>query len=279
MVVLHVQRDRAPAEELKRIALELLDDALRRLRSRSARSRARNVHETRKRLKELRAVVGLLEGGAHGRWIAKLFRAVGKELSASREADAMLEALDGLRLAAADSEQARECLRRTVAPIEYGVLRARLAAAREEIVRWPVDEQPLRRVDRRLRRTYRSARRRMERALVTTAPGDFHEWRKRAKEQWYQSLLLADVIPELEGRQGKLRDLSRALGDHHDLMLLRDALDKDAFAAVIEAIDRRAAVLERKAITLGAALFAEPPRLWMPASSRRGSGPSAILPV
>ncbi|MGZ5476344.1 MAG: CHAD domain-containing protein [Thermoanaerobaculia bacterium] len=275
-------------EELKQIALELLDDALRRLRSRSARLRARNVHETRKRLKELRAIVRLLDSGDRGRWISRLFRNVGRELSASREADSALETFAKLRrkLDPAEFQRIRDRLAAQIVVIDLRVLRTRVAAAREEIARWPAGKQPPRQFDRRLLRTYRSARRRMARAVRTRTASDFHQWRKRAKEQWYQTRLLADVVPELQGRERRLHELSRTLGSHHDLMLLREAiarheddLDAAACARVIEIASDKSAELEQKAIAIGAALFLEPPRLWMPrpGESRRIDAASAIL--
>lgn len=252
---------------MKDRALELLDDALERMRSRSVRQRARNIHEVRKRLKETRALILLLASGARAKWISRLLRDVGRELSPAREADSAVETFNRLRLRrrieAKAYEQMRQCLVSACSAVDLRPLRARVAAAREEIARWPAADI---RFDRVLRRGYRSARNRMERALRTHNVDDLHEWRKKTKQQWYHSAF----VPELEPRRASLHALSRALGTHHDLMVFRDAiarqadaLDANACAIAVAAANTRAAKLEEQVIALGTSLFSEPPRLWV----------------
>ncbi len=285
-MALKIEPGRAPAEELKRIALELLDDALRRMRSRSVLRRARNTHEIRKRLKELRAVVRLLDPGSRGKWVLRLLRDLGRELSETREGDSALETLRALRLGrrlgAGTLASIRERLAGDVVPADLGTLRARAAAAREEIGRWRVEPNNF---ENRIGRTYRKARQAMMRAIARHDADDLHEWRKAAKELWYQSLLLG-AIPALHERQKQLHELSRTLGDHHDLALLCDAivrhgpeLDPAAAAIVLQAASSRSVQLERKATSLGVELFGERTKVWSRRLSAAGNSTEEPSPV
>ena len=240
---------------------ELLDDALRRLRSRSSRRRVRNIHEIRKRLKETRALIRLLAPGARSKWIDHLLRDVGRELSAARNADSVLETFNALRLRRrlepAAYEQIRAALESDRPSVDFPPLRARVIAAREEVARWP-DPDP-ERFDDVLQRGSRSARKAMVRAIGSGDSLDYHEWRKRTKRHWYQCVQL-----DLQDRASLLHKLSRALGQHHDLVLLREAiarhsaaLDAAACAIVIEAANRRTATLEETIVPLGTELFSE----------------------
>ncbi len=233
-----------------------------------------NVHEARKRLKELRAVLRFAASGTGAKWLSRLFRDTGRQLAAARETDSALETFRGLRLRRqldpADFERIHECLAGESKPIDMRALCAPLAAARERISAWPADDAPLRPFQRRLRRTYRSARRRMHRAVRSQSAADFHRWRTRAKEEWYQTLLLATTVPELREREARLHALAHMLGKHHDLMGLRDALERHADAIgpaasekVIATVLRRSANLEKKAFAVGATLFSEPARRWI----------------
>ena len=272
MVSFHVQSFAEPAQDLKRIAIELLDDALQEMRSRSVRQRPRIVHDVRKRLKETRAVIRLLAGNERAKRIERRIRDVGRRMSAGRDADSVLAMFHRLRLRRRldpqQYEQVRERLMADRTTVELRALRARVAAVREDIARFPVVESP-RHLSGEIARSYRRARRRMDRAVRSGAPEDFHAWRKRAKEQWYQATLLSRVMPELSDRQKPLHALSRALGSHHDLSLLidvvarhREEIGDEAARIVVEKARARLSQFEEDAIVLGGALFAESPKAW-----------------
>jgi CHAD domain-containing protein len=109
-----------------------------------------------------------------------------------------------------------------------------------------------------LHRTYRAGRRSLRTART---PEELHEWRKRAKEHWYHAQLLHDLWPKMmKPYAGVLQDLSRALGDHHDLHVLRGLVTAPS---VILAIDLRQRALEAEAREIGARVYAEPSRAWL----------------
>jgi hypothetical protein len=272
MVSFRVQSLEVPAQDLKRIALELLDDALEEMRSRSVRRRPRIVHDVRKRLKETRAVIRLLARNERAKRIERRIRDVGRQMSAGRDADSVLAMFHRLRLRPRiGPEQYERILQQLTADrttIDLRPLRARVAAVREDIARFPAVESP-RHLSGTIARSYRGARRRMDRAVRSGDAEDFHAWRKRAKEQWYQATLLSHVMPELSDRQKPLHALSRALGSHHDVSLLidavarhRDEIGEEVERVVVEKARTRLAQFEEDAIVLGGALFAESPKEW-----------------
>ncbi len=117
-----------------------------------------------------------------------------------------------------------------------------------------------------LERVYRRGRRRMRAARDRPDDEAWHEWRKRAKDLWYAQQLLAGAWPGvIEPAAEEAHRLSEALGDHHDLALLRAdlrqrRLGEEETRALEAAIDRRQDELTAAALDLGARLYAEHPR-------------------
>jgi CHAD domain-containing protein len=99
---------------------------------------------------------------------------------------------------------------------------AELVALTEALDLSALDESDLKQA---WHRTCRRARKAMKAAAKSGGAGDFHAWRKRAKELWYQSEALAkhdDTIAEACKPAEKLSDL---LGDEHDLTITLEAVD------------------------------------------------------
>ena len=94
---------------------------------------------------------------------------------------------------------------------------------------------------------------------------NLHEWRKRAKDLWYQLRILRDAWPRLLGvTVDQAHELTELLGDHHDLAVLAEDLrgredlgDRDAFESAIEEHQRELldAALEHRR-----RLYAEKPK-------------------
>ena len=99
-------------------------------------------------------------------------------------------------------------------------------------------------------------------------PEHCHEWRKRAKDHWYDIRLLEGVwTEETKTREKSLKDLETALGDHHNLEVLKGTLAAHPAAyGPREDIDLCLALIERyqkdlleSALTLGARVYEERP--------------------
>ena len=114
-----------------------------------------------------------------------------------------------------------------------------------------------------LERTYRAGRRAFHRAIVSHSPTDLHTLRRRVKDHWYQVRLLSGAAPDLLDPYAEtIKDLSDFLGEHHDLIVLRDSLDRARFANLLDLAEQRRIELESKSLALATLVFAEEPRQW-----------------
>jgi CHAD domain-containing protein len=195
-----------PGEGLRRIALGQLDLVLELLEGELDRtSAARTVHETRKALKRLRALVSLLKDelpeGEFERENA-ILRDAGRRLAGARDGEVMVATLERLlkrhprklgrrrSLATLRDRLAAERDRAAVSTL-LGDSSARreligeVHALRSRVLQWRLADRPGMAVaEPGLRRIYRQGRRRYRRAA--RAGGDrtlaMHEWRKRVKD-------------------------------------------------------------------------------------------------
>jgi hypothetical protein len=72
-----------------------------------------------------------------------------------------------------------------------------------------------------LERTYRKARKAFHEAYRRPTDEAFHAWRKSVQQHWRHMQLLSRGWPDvLSGRAGEAKELSRLLGDDHDLAVL-----------------------------------------------------------
>jgi CHAD domain-containing protein len=277
-----LQRDETAVEGLARVMRETIDRAAEELADQQADLPTR-VHEARKRLKEVRAILRLARPALGEEFAVQnaRFRDAGQQLAAAREAEALIERVLALRKSAHDPVE-RRALSRALrlltadrdAAVEdlgarLGEVDRQLSAARERLPEWEgVDGDRLLR--RGLRRTYRDGRRALRVAQVTRAAADIHRWRKRVKDLWYHAQLMEAAWPAvMKCHSAVLHDLSRLLGEHHDLADLRTrvATQRRRFgprtAPRIEAVvTRRREEIEATVFTLGALVHAESPRSW-----------------
>ncbi len=98
-----------------------------------------------------------------------------------------------------------------------------------------------------------------------THRANLHEWRKRAKDLWYQLRILREAWPgPLGATVGEAHELTDLLGDHHDLAVLaadlRARTDLGDRAAFETAIERRQGELLGAALEIGRRLYAEKPK-------------------
>jgi CHAD domain-containing protein len=98
------------------------------------------------------------------------------------------------------------------------------------------------------------------------SPENFHEWRKRAKDLWYQASMLRSVwCEQMDAMTHELETLGEFLGDDHDLVVLRKALeekhdtDRQEMKLLDGLINRRQRELRTAALRLGARFYAEKP--------------------
>ena len=266
MTSLALESNEPAPEGVRRVALAALDDAI-------ARLGREEVHEARKRIKELRAIARLL---GNKKPLGAALRDVAHALAASRDAEAMIESFDKLRECFADEwgkrrfGKIRRALVNQKANVDTTSAITALRALRPAIEAWNDRDDRFELFAGGLLKTHRRSRRAMRAAFTTRAPEQFHEFRKRVKDQWYQLQIIEGASPEILGGHAQaLRDLSRVLGDHHDLVVLRGTLRANPVASprLLRAFDRfvvsRMTELEEEADRLGRRALCEKPKAWL----------------
>jgi CHAD domain-containing protein len=260
---------------LRRIAQTELGAAAAHL-SNSAAIPAGDIHDIRKRIKKLRGLLRLVRPGFSGfaRENAAL-RDIGRSLASRRDADVRLATFDRLT--------------KSGPPEDFAPLRARLVADRDTA---HLDETPVeapreallavfeRSHDWRLKgrdhdilvaglaATRSAARATMAKADRHRHPVEMHDWRKRAKDYWYQTRLLQPAWPEaLDPFAAAASTLTEDLGDHHDIGVLADwiadlpkgLLSEDLESRLASLAQTAQSELEARIFPLGSRLFAGNP--------------------
>lgn len=247
------------------------------------------VHAARKEFKRLRALLRLARPALGRKCFDKenaVFRDAGRALAAVRDAQALVAAFDKLiepaaareRVSADAAVRVHSELEHDLAIVEQVValpaqlpaVLAELEAARKRVKDdWPLAGDDWRLVGDGLRAIYRGGRRSLER--VQARPGNdatWHELRKRVKDLGYAMRVLRPLWPHaLKGLGRDLDELAEALGDDHDLVVLRGRLLDDPepwvapgelgkFSAVIDA---RRAELHAEAHVSARRIYQEKP--------------------
>jgi CHAD domain-containing protein len=227
----------------KRIAIEQINRAQGLLKESPDRVVA--VHETRKSLKRLRALLRLVRPALGEQTFhsenAQL-REIAGGLSGTRDRHVLLETVGKLEAASsatvkAFGEPIRELLEEASnggdAPtVESAAMKRAftlLGDAKKRLARLRLIGQGFSVVGPGLEQTYRKARRAFRDAYLHHTDEAFHEWRKGTQQHWRHMALLVRAWPQcLEARTSEARGLSQLLGDDHDLALLIAFLDSDA---------------------------------------------------
>jgi CYTH domain-containing protein/CHAD domain-containing protein len=241
------------------------------------------IHSARKDLKKIRSTLRLVRAGLGEKTYKaenKRYREAGRALSGSRDAAVKVETLEGLErrfgrefpsAAAAGWRGQLESERDDAATAGSDAEATReaigaIAAAQAAVDAWPLEGDSWRLLGPGLRTSYGDGRTLM--AAVVADPDDpelVHEWRKRAKDLWYQLRLIRRAWRgPLEANVDSVHELTDLLGDHHDLTVLGADLagreDAADLPQVAELIERRQAELIAAGLDLGARIYAEKPK-------------------
>jgi CHAD domain-containing protein len=247
------------------------------------------VHDCRKRAKKLRGLLRIVRPalGEAYRPANEMFRDAGRQLSPLRDAHAAIATFDDLVAASPERlpESGLGTVRSGLAALAEQAghaddrrARAESAAALfraggEIVARADLDAKGWAAIGPGLEKTYRDGRRALAGATgdENSDPAAVHEWRKRTKDAWYHVRLLRAAAPSiLHPLDDRLHDLSDALGDAHDLVVICERLGgapeqfggKDPVRAACELAETRRADLEQRAAGLGARLYAEKPKAY-----------------
>ncbi len=281
-------------QALRRMALGQLDLAIELLSDEGAGGWApdkETIHETRKALKRLRALVGLLREDLGERQYKRehaILRDAARRLAGTRDAEVMVDTLDTLL----QRHPRKLGRRRPLIELRKLLVAERVAAARqtlddqatrgevlrelsglrERAQRWELPERPgIAVVENDLRRVYRQGQARMR--CVARGKGGAHashEWRKRVKDLRYGAEILG-----LRSLAHRADELGEVLGEEHDLTVLAALLPppgrapfkgkcgKRARKALLERIARRRRQLRKRALRKGEHLYGRRPKKFL----------------
>jgi len=239
------------------------------------------IHEARKSIKKVRAIVQLIDAD-DGRGLAdspKKLRAVSRTLSALRDADAMIEMLTKLRKKNPRlmSEHSFARLRRWLSGRKQAAMDAaarddawtaidrRLKKVRGAAKRWRPAHARFSALAAGIRSAHKRGRKALAQAQESGKAADFHEWRKEMKALWYALRLMAGCAEGVHKDVEQLHHAERWLGDDHNLVVLCAELSNDSSVCggppelerVRLAIDRYQKVLRGQAVAATRSIYAQ----------------------
>jgi CHAD domain-containing protein len=284
------------ADELRHTALGQLDHAIRLLAADNGTAPAGNaVHETRKAIKRLRALMRLLREQLGEKGFARenaLLRDAGLRLAGARDAEVRVMTLDALierhpkklarrrgvsRLRSQLVSEREQAIREAYEDhLSRAEVLDELRALRERVEEWSFPRQEgIAIVAPGLRSIYRQGDRRRRRAARSRREDAraMHQWRKRVKDLRYaaETLDRGEPLRRLARRADRLGEL---LGEDHDLAMLAERLrapgeDGHSHAPAVGAntrklllklIARRHRRLRKRALIKGERLYALRPK-------------------
>jgi CHAD domain-containing protein len=274
-----LQLDAPVPDALRATAVERLEKAASRLREDHADDPVDAVHGARKDLKKARALLRLARPGMPKRAYRaenRRLRDLGREMSAGRDADVMVETAAALAGRAEGDKRQLSALRRRLearardarAAGIPGGLAERLADAAGAARSWPVEDADARTLVAGCERAYRRGRGAFAAAFEDPSPEHLHDWRKRVKDLWYHERLLRDAWHgPMKAFADESDELGGLLGDDHDLATLAELLAGDVepppsvdLERVLELIAARRGELQAQAFALGRRVYAERPK-------------------
>jgi len=281
------------ASEVKRIVDKQLALAIGELRTIGDRRSDGRLHAARRHVKKVRAVLRLVQP-ALGDTCHAVYRRLGSanrmlgpiadgravvetvaQLGAKYRAPRAQRALDRLHAALVQRAQRidRRAERDRVLPIVAGLLRR----DRRRLIDWTLNARGFHAVGPGLETSVRRARTAMKQTLRQPAADNYHRWRRRVKDLWFQVRLLeARCSDALMRDQRRLEALDDCLGEHHNVVLLEQILIREALisrphtAVALRLLRRYRAALRDRAAAFGRQVFDEKPghfvhrveRLW-----------------
>jgi CHAD domain-containing protein len=280
----HLKSGESVPDGLRRLVREELRSAAAELSSSNTGDRDESIHEARKSVKKIRAVLRLVRPSLGDIYAAEnaRFRDTGRKLSEFRDAGAIIETFDQLRdkyrpelgtvtLRAIRTRLVKEKLERDQsADIEQVLARcaSSLRGAIRRVRSWPFPHEGFAAIGPGFEATFRRGRQAMERARKHGSDEDFHEWRKAVKYHWYHIRLLekswTDVLTAYEK---SLKDLETWLGDDHNLVVFRSRIEANpaAYGApqtttiAMGLIAKYQKELRANALSLGERIYLEKP--------------------
>lgn len=229
------------SSEARRIASEETDKIAARLES-ARKKPDTGLHDARKRIKALRALLSLVRPGDEATCRAEIdrFGDISNSISAPRQASALIETIDRLRDDFPDEADAaglgaiRTMLVRHRTEVAYGgaglgavldtaIVACRAGAAQLGKLALPdAPDEVAAVVAEGARATLRRARKALKRARKRGLGEDFHELRKAVKSHAEHLALLDQMWPDpVDERRERADALAESLGNLHDVVVMQ----------------------------------------------------------
>jgi len=245
------------------------------------------IHEARKSVKKVRAILQLIEAdeGTRLRGCRKRLRSVNRTLSGLRDADAMIEILSKLRSRNPHlfSEHTYARVRRQLSSHKRAAMEAaeldgawttlddELRHLRRAAERWRPAHRGFSALSPGIELAHRRGRKAMARALARQTAPDFHEWRKLMKALWYALRLVDRSGGRVRRDVSLLHGAETWLGDDHNIVVLCAELSKDAAICggpvqldrLRLAANRYQGAVRKKAVTLVNRIYAQGSRKYV----------------
>jgi len=269
--------------ELRRIAVERTDKAIRTIEGVEHAQIARAVHGARRRCKELRALLRLVRPGFKGYQRENvMIRDAARSLADLRDARTVLDAFDRLLLDCKLEPDRFEGIREGLAK-EHATQAQSSSASLEEFLRvmhgvraraekWALKDSQFEALRGGLEATYAKCQRTLADAKREPSIEALHEWRKYVKYNRAHLRLLRELWPPIiEPMRQEAKLLSDLLGQDHDLAVLAEALklqrqahDDQASTSteLLAQITHRRLELREHAFGIGPRLYAHKPRAY-----------------
>jgi CHAD domain-containing protein len=270
------------SNEIRRIVLQQLDRATSELTSIGDPESDEAIHDARRRVKKIRAIIRLVRPvlGKEHRADPEL-RRVSKLLAPVADGQGVIDTLNQLlkryrrELPAKTAEAIRADLidrgrRIDTQASKDGVLekaQMTLRAERQRVKRWKINADGFRAVAPGLKASVRRARAAMVDAWLHPTASHHHTWRRHVKNHWFHVRLLgARCGYQLQSYQRQLEALDGILGEYHNLVLLHEVLVSDTalpqkeVARCLSIVERYQRALRRHAHVLGIRIYSEKPR-------------------
>jgi CHAD domain-containing protein len=275
--------DKSVSSEVRRIVLRQLEVATSELTSVGDPASEEAIHDARKRVKKIRAVIRLVRPVLDRtvRADERMLRRVHKMLAPVADGHGVVEMLEALA-----RRYAKSLPRKTVVSMRANLIArekrigSEAAAAhvledvsralrveRKHVKQWRLTAEGFAAVESGLKESVRRARKAMLAAWRRPTAHHYHTWRRHVKAHWFHVRLLdARCGHHLVRYQRQIEALDGVLGEYHNLVLLREllvtdgSLSRDEIAQCLRVIARYQRRLRVHAHVLGARVYSEKPR-------------------
>jgi CHAD domain-containing protein len=274
------------ADEVRRVARLETDSAIAALTTKDESVAPQGVHEARKSIKRLRALLRLTRHEIGNKVYSaenEALRQIARRLSHSRDSDVMVQTLDTLaadyavEVPAGAFDDLRAALstkattERERLAIHTGAVRgavAELHAFRARIAGWPLPASgTVHDLAPGVRYIYKRGRDASDAAAAKPTTQRLHRLRRRTKDVVHTAQLLDGASPKADKIASQGKTVNELLGVDHDLAILRsgasihsETLAPGHLELLKALIDRRRASLEREATDQAGLLYNRPPK-------------------